>query len=63
MSKKSTKPTREQPGRFSVQFKDEAFRLRLMEQAKSQGLCVATLIRRYTIEGVTLDERKSALRQ
>jgi hypothetical protein len=61
MTKKSTTTKRDQPGGYSVQFKDQEFRARLQAQAKSQGLCVATLIRHYTIDGVQIDERKAAL--
>jgi hypothetical protein len=46
-----------QKGRFTVQFKDEDFHARLLAMAKSRGLCVATLIRLYTADGLRLDER------
>lgn len=55
----SKKTKRVQEGRWTVQFPDAEFRARLMAVAKAKGLCVATLIRTYTMDGVAFDERNN----
>jgi hypothetical protein len=55
MAKNKTK--RVQPNRVTVQFQSEDDLRRLDSMAKTRSLCVATLIRVYTMEGLVADER------
>lgn len=59
MTKKSK---RVQKNRITVQIKDDSAHSRLVSMADSRGLCVATLVRVYTMEGLTADERIRGVR-
>ena len=59
----SKKTKRVQKNRITVQIKDDAAHARLVTMADTRGLCVATLMRVYTMEGLAADERIRGVRQ
>ena len=52
------KTKRVQKNRITVQIKDDADHARLVAMAEKRTLCVATLVRLYTMDGLALDESK-----